>query len=91
MDDMTWIMPLLRQTVPKWKEILMNVGITNDHILSIRDQAKDEVGVLNMGIGKWLGQESPGVTLVNLAAALSSPEVGEEALASEIVKGKFHR
>lgn len=95
LDDMAWIMPLLRQAAPKWKKILMKIGIQNDTIMSMRDDTKEEELLLNKGVRRWLQQKqgSPKVTLGDLATALSSPEVGEGDLASDIVKGKrnFHR
>ena len=91
MDDLPWIMTVLRQIAPKWKEILMKLGMHNDQIMSIVGQTTDHTVLLNMGISSWLQQASPAVTLSTLTAALSSLEVGEKQVASEIIKGKFHR
>jgi deltex-like protein len=93
LDDMAWIMPLLGRIAPKWKEVLMKIGMPSDQIISMTERVKDEVILLNTGISKWLQQEqaSPGVTLDALAAALSSPEVGEEQVASEIVTAGLWR
>ena len=85
-DDINWLMPLLSHAAPKWKEILTSIGITNDHIMTMMESGKDGAMLLQMGMKRWVKQAS--ATLGALAAALSSPEVGEGYLASEIVKGK---
>ena len=88
-DDINWLMPLLSHAAPKWKEILTSIGITNDHIMTMMESGKDGAMLLQMGMKRWVKQAS--ATLGALVAALCSPEVGEGYLASEIVKGKFHR
>ena len=84
-------MTLLRSIAPKWKEILMKLRVQDDQILSIENQTSDDAIRLNTGLSKWLNQSSPMVTLPGLTAALTSPEVGETDVASEIIKGKFRR
>ena len=91
MDDLQWIMRVLRQIAPKWMEILIKLGMQNDQIMCMIGQTTDHTILLDMGISSWLQQASPAVTLSTLAAALSSLEVGEKQVASEIIKGKFHR
>ena len=81
-------MTLLRSIAPKWKEILMKLGVPDDQILSIDNQTSDDTIRLNMGLSKWLNQSSPVATLPGLAAALTSHEVGETDVA---LKGKFRR
>ena len=86
MDDLPWIMTVLRQIAPKWMEILMKLGMQNDIISSMMGLATDHTVLLNMGISSWLQQASPTVTLSTLAAVLGN--VGEKDVASEIVTGK---
>ena len=88
-DDLPWIMTLLRPIAKKWKGLLHNLGVQNDHIMSMMDQSRDPAVLLRIGLIKCLKQTT--CTLAGLAAALSSLEVGEKDIASEIVKGKFHR
>ena len=64
----------------------MRLGIKNDHIMAMMDSSKDGAVLLNMGMAKWLQQAA---TLTALTGALSSPELGESYLASEIMKGKI--
>ena len=88
-DDLPWIMTLLGRIASKWKKIALALGIQNDRVMAIMEQSSDVTVQLNMGITKWLQQASSAVTLAALAKALSSSEVGEEELATEIVKGKI--
>ena len=91
-DDMSWIMPLLRRAAPKWKLILTEIGMPNDQIMSLMKRKKDEVVLLEMGVSKWLREQPrPGATLADLVKALCGMEVGEEEVASEILKGKSIR
>ncbi|CAI8036809.1 Uncharacterized protein STK_23830 [Geodia barretti] len=86
-DDMSWIMPLLRRAAPKWKLILTEIGVPNDYIMSLMKRRKDGVVLLEMGVSKWLrGHAPPGATLADLVKALCGVEVGEEEVASEILK-----
>ena len=78
-------MPLLRPIAHKWKEVVMRLGVKNDHIMSMMETSKDGAVLLNMGMIRWLKQEA---TLTALTEALSSPKIGEPYLASEIMKGK---
>ena len=41
MDDLPWIMTVLRQIAPKWMEILMKLGMQNDIISSMMGLATD--------------------------------------------------
>ena len=84
-EDLQWITRLLRPIAHKWKEVVMRLGVKNDHIMSMMESSKDGAVLLNMGMSKWLQQEA---TLTALAETLSSPEIGEPYLASEIMKGK---
>lgn len=84
-------MTLLGPISAKWKEIVTTLGVPNDYTLAMMEKSNDPVILLNMGISKWLQQTSSAVTLAALDRALSSSEVGEEVLATEIVKGKFYR
>ena len=84
-------MPLLRRATPKWKKILMKIGIQNEVIMLIMNSTQDERVLLNMGVNRWLSQKQTEVTLAVLVSALSSPEIGERDIAAEIVTGKFHR
>ena len=68
---------------------MMALGIPNDYAISMMGKCEDPVVLLNMGMSNWLQQASSKVTLGVLARALRSPEVGEDHLASEIVKGKL--
>ena len=86
LDDMDWIMPLLRKAAPKWKKILMKIGLRNEDIMST---TKDEAVLLHMGMGRWLRQKQARATLDTLISALCSPEVGESDVASEILTSKF--
>lgn len=70
---------------------MTTLGVPNDYTLAVMEKSSDVVLLLNMGISKWLHQASSGVTLAALARALSGSELGEEELASEIVKGTFYR
>ena len=91
-DDMSWIMPLLRRAAPKWKLILTEIGMPNDQIMSLMKRRKDGVVLLEMGVSKWLREHTPpGATLADLVKALCGVEVGEEEVASEILKGKSIR
>ena len=85
-DDLPWIMRVLRPISRKWKEIVMGLGVKNDHIMSMMESSKDGAMLLNMGITKWLQQAA---TLAALTETLSSPEIGEGHLASEVMKGKI--
>ena len=84
-------MPLLRRAAPKWKKILMKIGIQNEAIMQMMNSTQDERVLLTMGVNRWLKQKQTEVTLAALVAALSSPEIGERDIAAEIVTGKFHR
>ena len=55
----------------------------------LMEKSEDPTVLLNNGLNKWLKWASAKVTLAALARALRSPEVGEDHLASEIVKGKL--
>ena len=77
-------MCLLRPIAHKWKEVVMRLGMKNDYIMALIERSKDGAVILNMGMSKWLQQEA---TLIALAEALSSPEIGEPYIASEITKG----
>ena len=84
-------MTFLRPISHKWKEIVTTLGVPNDYTLAVMGSCSDVRILLNKGITKWLQQASSAVTLAALARALSSSEVGEEELASKIVKGTFYR
>lgn len=87
-DDLAWIMTILRSIAPKWKEILIELGISNDQVLAAMDSSTSPIVRLRMGMSGWLGQISPRPTLVSLAVALRSKAVGETEKASEMLKGK---
>ena len=88
MDDLAWIMTILRSVAPKWKEVVMELGASNNRVLSMMEKSSDPTVLLNMGLSGWLGQTSQKPTLVALARALRSKALGETEKASEIVKGK---
>ena len=90
-NDLPWIMTLLRPISHKWRKIVTTLGVPNDYTLAVMGSCSDVKVLLNKGITKWLQQASSAVSLAALARALSSSEVGEEELASEIVKGKSYR
>ena len=83
-------MPLLKRAAPKWKKILMGIGIKKEALTGMAEQkVADQELLLKKGMIKWLKQEqaSPQATLATLADALDSPEVGEGAVAADIVNG----
>ena len=57
--------------------------------MAMMEKSEDPTLLLNNGLSRWLKWASAKVTLETLARALHSPEVGEDHLASEIVKGKL--
>ena len=87
-DDLAWIMTILRSIAPKWKEVLIELGTSNDQVLSAMDSSTHPPVRLRMGLSRWLGQTSPRPTVGALARALRSKAVGEIEKASEIMKGK---
>jgi deltex-like protein len=87
-EDLPWITRLLRPIAHKWKEVVMRLGVKNDHIMAMMERSSDGTVLLNMGMSKWLQQEA---TLTALTKALSSPELGESYLASEIMKAGLQR
>jgi hypothetical protein len=85
---MSWIMPLLKRAAPKWKQILMEIGMPNDYITTLATCRRDEVILLDMGVSNWLRQQAPqGATLADLVKALCSPEVSVGDVATDIVMG----
>jgi hypothetical protein len=89
LDDLDWIMPLLRKAAPNWKKILMKIGMDNEAVMGTT--TKDEVVLLHVGVRRWLKQKQARATLDTLISALCNPEVGEGHVASEIMTGKFQR
>ena len=85
-EDLPWIMVLLRPIAHKWKEVMMRLGVKNDYILAMLERSSDGAVLLNMGMSKWLQQAA---TLTALTEALSSPELGEGDLSSEVWKSKI--
>ena len=83
-EDLPWIMTLLRPITHKWKEVVMRLGVKNDHIMAMMERSSDGAVLLNLGMSKWLQQAA---TLTALTEALRSPELGESYLASEVMKG----
>ena len=87
-EDLPWIMTLLRPITHKWKEVIMALGVKNDYILAMLERSSDGAVLLNMGMSRWLQQVA---TLAALKEALSSPGIGEIYIASEVMKGKIRR
>ena len=79
-------MTSLRPIASKCKEILIKLGVQNEQMLR---RKSDATVLLKEGVSEWLNSQV--ATLAGLAAALTSHEVGERGIASEIVKGKVHR
>ena len=66
----------------------MELGASNDRVLSMMEKSDDPIVLLNVGLSRWFEQTSRRPTLVALATALRSKAVGETEKASDIVKGK---
>ena len=79
---------VLKSIAPKWKEVMMELGTSNDQLLSMMESSSDPIIQLNKGLTRWLMQTTPKPTLEALAGALSRKAVGEKEKATEIVKGK---
>lgn len=88
-DDLAWIKPILKPAAPKWRRILLKIGLAKETISKMSTNSKDDELLLNMGLRNWLKQKSShGADVEQLLSALQSSEVGEKGIALEIIAGK---
>ena len=87
-DDLAWLMYILRSITTKWKELVLELSHSNEEVITIVGGATGPYSRMNKGITRWLQKTYPIPTLKALVRALSSKAVKEAGVASDIMKGK---